>query len=352
MIEIKEEEIIDVEIENVGDISQIVENEKIRQQNEIERKEYYNQIKQDVLDGKFKGEKGDKGEQGIQGEQGVQGEQGIQGPPGPQGNTGPIGPQGPKGADGTMTFENLTPEQKESLKGDIGPQGEQGIQGPQGEKGDKGDSGAIKLNCISDTEINGLFQDYKYYNKASNLIFVYNSDGVLTTEPPKEEILYINLEDECLYYYNGTDMIKASSSNKGVYIGSEEPEDEDIDLWLDTNEEPNSSSNVEEVKTGVECPTNIYDDGKRVFVKKIDFGNLPNSQEKVVAHGIQGNWKLFDLKGAFDSSYRKIILPIASGTSLNSNIYMGIDSTNIIITTASDYSAYTGNVKIYYTKEE
>lgn len=40
------------------------------------------------------------------------------------------------GADGTMTFEDLTEEQKESLRGP------QGIQGPQGEKGDKGDTGA------------------------------------------------------------------------------------------------------------------------------------------------------------------------------------------------------------------
>lgn len=49
---------------------------------------------------------------------------------------GPAGPQGEKGADGTMTFEDLTPEQKASLKGD------KGDTGPQGPKGDKGDTGA------------------------------------------------------------------------------------------------------------------------------------------------------------------------------------------------------------------
>lgn len=66
---------------------------------------------------------------------------------------GEPGPQGPKGEDGSVSFDNLTPEQKASLKGDkgdqgpIGPQGiqgpkgddgAQGIQGPQGEKGDPG----------------------------------------------------------------------------------------------------------------------------------------------------------------------------------------------------------------------
>jgi hypothetical protein len=56
----------------------------------------------------------------IRGPQGIQGETGPQGPQGIQGETGPQGEQGPKGADGTMSFEELTPEQKESLKGDPG----------------------------------------------------------------------------------------------------------------------------------------------------------------------------------------------------------------------------------------
>lgn len=54
---------------------------------------------------------------------------------------GPQGPQGEKGADGTMTFEDLTPEQKASLKGDKGDKGDTGAAGPQGEPGPKGDKG-------------------------------------------------------------------------------------------------------------------------------------------------------------------------------------------------------------------
>ena len=106
---------------------------------------------------------------------------------GPQ---GPKGEKGDKGADGTVTFESLTPEQKESLrgvsitavsidvdgnltitfsdgnsenvgniigpqgvpgpkgdKGDVGPQGPQGLQGPQGEKGEQGNDGT-SLNVL------------------------------------------------------------------------------------------------------------------------------------------------------------------------------------------------------------
>ena len=58
-----------------------------------------------------------------------------------KGPQGPMGPQGEKGADGTMTFEDLTPEQKASLKGDKGDKGDTGAAGPQGEPGPKGDKG-------------------------------------------------------------------------------------------------------------------------------------------------------------------------------------------------------------------
>ena len=60
--------------------------------------------------------------------------------PGPQGPKGEAGPEGPKGEDGTVSFEDLTDEQKASLKGEQGPQGEQGEVGPQGPQGEKGDS--------------------------------------------------------------------------------------------------------------------------------------------------------------------------------------------------------------------
>ena len=95
---------------------------------------------------------------GTQGSQGPRGERvltGPAGPAGPIGLTGPEGPQGPQGlkgdpgADGTMTFEELTPAQTESLRGPAGPQGIQGpegpkgIQGVQGLPGDRGETGPI-----------------------------------------------------------------------------------------------------------------------------------------------------------------------------------------------------------------
>lgn len=66
------------------------------------------------------------------------GPEGPVGPVGPQGQPGPEGKPGPQGPKGdSLTFNDLTPEQKEELRGP------QGIQGEPGKKGDKGDQGAI-----------------------------------------------------------------------------------------------------------------------------------------------------------------------------------------------------------------
>ena len=80
---------------------------------------------------------------GPQGFRGYTGATGAQGPIGPQGPQGPIGPQGPAGQDGTVSFDQLTPEQIEMLKGPKGDTGEQGPTGPQGPKGDTGPQGPV-----------------------------------------------------------------------------------------------------------------------------------------------------------------------------------------------------------------
>lgn len=54
---------------------------------------------------------------------------------GPKGDKGERGEQGPKGADGVMRFEDLTSQQRESLKGAPGPMGPEGPAGPRGVAG-------------------------------------------------------------------------------------------------------------------------------------------------------------------------------------------------------------------------
>lgn len=90
------------------------------------------------------------------------------------------------------------------------------------------------------------------------------------------------------------------------------------------------------------------------YRKTIDFGALPNTATKTVAHGIAFTtaFKLTQLYGAATDPVNRlyISLPFSSPT-LNQNILLSVDATNITITTAIDYSAFTlCNVVIEYSK--
>ena len=81
------------------------------------------------------------GPQGPAGKDGVDGKDGAPGRDGKDGEPGPQGEPGPAGKDGTMSFEDLTEEQKATLKGDKGDKGDQGEQGPIGPEGPAGKDG-------------------------------------------------------------------------------------------------------------------------------------------------------------------------------------------------------------------
>lgn len=74
---------------------------------------------------------------------------------GPKGDRGERGPEGPKGADGVLRFEDLTSQQRETLRGaqgptgPAGPIGPQGPTGPAGTQGLKGEAGEPGQNIIN-----------------------------------------------------------------------------------------------------------------------------------------------------------------------------------------------------------
>lgn len=156
--------------------------------NDVRRLCSIEDISEMVNAGEFVGPQGPKGEKGEKGDKGAAG---PAGPQGPKGEKGEKGDPGEKGVDGTVAFETLTPEQKESLrgvsitavsidtdgnltitfsdgdsenvgniigpqgvqgpKGDKGDVGPQGPQGPQGEKGEQGNDGT-SLNILGTKE--------------------------------------------------------------------------------------------------------------------------------------------------------------------------------------------------------
>lgn len=91
-----------------------------------------------------------------------------------------------------------------------------------------------------------------------------------------------------------------------------------------------------------------------IYRKTIDFGALPNTALKSVAHGIAFTtaFKMTIIYGCATDPVNQLYIPIPfSSPTLNQNIKIDIDGTNINITTAIDYSAFTMcNVVLEYSK--
>lgn len=96
---------------------------------------------------------------------------------------------------------------------------------------------------------------------------------------------------------------------------------------------------------------------RSVFRKVINFGALPNAGLKSVAHGItlNSNFSLTHLYAGATKptvAFAALQIPFSSPT-LNKNIQLDMDATNINITTAIDYSAYTRcYVVVEYLQEQ
>ena len=88
---------------------------------------------------------------------------------------------------------------------------------------------------------------------------------------------------------------------------------------------------------------NQTDDLRPVFRMVVNFGALPNAGTTSVAHGINisSPYTFTRIYGASSNTDSTSFLPLPySSPTLNKNIEVNIDDTNINITTAIDYSDY------------
>lgn len=90
-------------------------------------------------------------------------------------------------------------------------------------------------------------------------------------------------------------------------------------------------------------------DGKPIYRKMIDLGNLPNAATKNVAHGLTiANVNIVHFYGIAKSGNIYLSLPHCSIDNTNDAIF--INSKNITIQTGSNRSGYTGYCVLEYTK--
>lgn len=93
-------------------------------------------------------------------------------------------------------------------------------------------------------------------------------------------------------------------------------------------------------------------DGKTIYRKVINFGNLPNATTKQIAHNISNLGRIIKISGmAFNANTNTSIpLPYVSNT-VTQNVQLYVTSTNVVMTTGFNFSIYTTSyIIIEYVK--
>lgn len=93
-------------------------------------------------------------------------------------------------------------------------------------------------------------------------------------------------------------------------------------------------------------------DGKPIYRKTVEIGNLPNKTVKQIANVLSNVDNIVEIRGVAKSSTLDIVLPyidISGGVTYLANIYVS-NKTHLQINTNYNFSSYTGFAVIYYTK--
>ena len=311
------------------------------------------------------------------------------GPQGPKGEKGDKGDPGEKGADGTVAFESLTPEQKESLRGisiksasvdtdgnltimfsdgdseDVGNiMGPQGIQGPKGDKGDvgpqglKGDKGDVgpKGDNMSDEQAQQIEQN-------------------------KTDIASLKTETGSLKEDISTKITKFYASNQGEthLADSDDGKIMDMVLYGRSEQKQYSGKNLlnptlqTTTQNGVTCTNNgdgTYTvngtaTGIAVFIVYYNFADVYGSASSLKMVGCPsggsaqkyflrsyrkgGNPEILDEYGSgisigsFKESESNIVIIVKSGATVNNLIFKPMLTTDTTATYA-DFEPYTGGI--------
>jgi len=175
------------------------------------------------------GEKGDKGDKGDKGEPGEKGETGATGAKGEPGEKGDKGDKGDTGADGfspvakvtqTTTGATISITDKTGMTTATVSNGATGEKGDKGDKGDTGEKG--------DTGADG-------YSPVAKVESVSNGAKITVTDKTGTTSVTVTNGEKGDTGATGEKGDKGDTGSSGVYVGSEEPTDENVTVWVDTD---------------------------------------------------------------------------------------------------------------------
>lgn len=114
------------------------------------------------------------------------------------------------------------------------------------------------------------------------------------------------------------------------------------------NNKENAFYDLQESLTGQQWFTSNPQVKRQTFRKVVEFGTLPNSSTKLVAHGISG--ASFFTKIYATASNGGTFIPIPFASTIGEHIEIYVTATDVGIVTASDRTAYSAYVVLEYLK--
>lgn len=101
------------------------------------------------------------------------------------------------------------------------------------------------------------------------------------------------------------------------------------------------------IQTGEENSTNEYIDGKQIYQKRLDLGNLPNNSSKTVNPELSSNTQIQYFRCFAKHNTQESVADVPS--TLGQVLYTGLNKM-ITINTTTDRSEWHAYIDLYYTK--
>ena len=209
----------------------------------------------------------------------------------------------------------------------------------------------IKLISISESAPGSATTGDMYYNTTDNKVYIATGTNTWDSgSTPRYDGFYINTNDNTLFYYNGTSLVGVGGSQTSINVKNEETTSE-TDVYscnYINNMQVNIITNGSPVKTGRKI------DGKEEWVKRINFGALPNNSTKDVNTGLNANnITVTEIKGlgVRSTDNLKFLLPYISSVGINIELSGPVISNNqyVRVVTTTDRTNITAKIEIYFT---
>lgn len=220
-----------------------------------------------------------------------------------------------------------------------------------------------KENCYSKAEINALISETLTYTIVEQLPAEGDTHTVY---------LILNGDAYDQYMYIGGDFVKIGSTSVDFTDYYTKDETDDLleskpSTFTGTSEEWEALSVAEkdefeiinftdddisqeiEYSTAEQYANKKWIDGKKIYRKVVDCGTLLNNDSKVIPHNISNFGFLVSATGVWYKSNSWNPLPFPS-TILENSIVLGVNATNITITTGTDRTMWSAYVILEYTK--